>query len=472
MKATLLRWPVLCVLLTARLPAAPAGYQPPQVINQVKPDYPDALRNAGIAGVVIVQFGVDASGAVENASIFKSDHAELSDLALNAVKQWTFKPAMKDGHAVATPVIQIPLTFALEATPFRAYPSLDAAFKLAAEQHKVVLIDFCATWCEPCKLLDRTTWKDPSVIALLNEKALSMKIDAEKNAELAAHFNVTAYPTTVVIRPDRTVIDSLVGYRDAPTFTAEFNGLLSGKSQVDQARDAVARAGTDPEELAKTRFALGRLLAQKGNDAEALDQFLWCFDIGMKQAPSFGGVRTSFLVSDLAALASHYPPAQQALAARKDADRSRLEDPILAGEFASLNHALGDDKATLAAFDSFPKASAGRQSLGYWLFDMLLESKRYGDAVEAVPVARFKEQFDAMRAAESRSPGIHGYLVTAGTKQVEAQAGAGQLDEARGLVQMLLKYDHSDSTITALREHLVRAGHPELLPQPPAVTKT
>ena len=313
MKANVLRWPVLCVLLSVGLPAAVADDQPPQAIKQVKPDYPDALRNAGIAGEVVVQFGVDATGAVENLSVFKSDHAELNDLALNAVKQWTFKPAMKDGQAVPVRVMRVPVTFSIEATPFRSYPNLAAAYTLAAEQHKVVLIDFAATWCEPCKLLDRTTWKDPSVIALLNEKALSMKIDAEKSAAIAAHFNVTAFPTIVVIRPDGTVIDSLVGYRDAPTFTREFNGLLSGKTQVDQARDAVAQAGTDPDPLAQTRYALGRLLAQAGKDAEALDEFLWCFDVGMKQAPGYGGVRTSYLVSDIGSLAAHYPPARQAL---------------------------------------------------------------------------------------------------------------------------------------------------------------
>jgi outer membrane biosynthesis protein TonB len=45
--------------------------KPPQIIEQATPDYSDALRSAGISGQVVVQFGVDASGAVQNATVIK-----------------------------------------------------------------------------------------------------------------------------------------------------------------------------------------------------------------------------------------------------------------------------------------------------------------------------------------------------------------------------------------------------------------
>ena len=44
-------------------------------------------------------------------------------------------------------------------------------------------------------------------------------------------------------------------------------------------------------------------LARQGDTAGALQEFLWCFDEGMLQLPTFAGVRTSFLLGDLGRLA-------------------------------------------------------------------------------------------------------------------------------------------------------------------------
>jgi thiol:disulfide interchange protein len=50
--------------------------------------------------------------------------------------------------------------------PFRPLHFCEAKKAAEAEQ-KIVFIDFFTTWCEPCKKLDRTTWKDPEVVKLL-----------------------------------------------------------------------------------------------------------------------------------------------------------------------------------------------------------------------------------------------------------------------------------------------------------------
>jgi TonB family protein len=460
---------ILLIAMTGAVRSAPT-VQPPEILVQTKPVYSESMLSAGVSGKVTVQFSVDATGAVQNVTVFKSDHPELEAPAVEAVRGWKFKPATKDGQPVAIAVMRVPIDFSIPPTPFRAGGTFGDALKQAEQEHKIVFVDFFTTWCEPCKMLDRGTWQDPAVIALLRDKAVALRIDAEKNVELAGRYHVNAYPTLALIRPDGTLIDSLVGYRDAPTFCGEFTDALAGKTKFAQAREAVEKAGADLEKQAKARYDLGKELARKGENAAALAEYLWCFDVGMNApSSSYSGVRTSYLLGDIAGLGSHYPPALDALRTRRDAALKLLPgDRGADREFGAINHYLGDDSATLAAFDKFPDDKAFRMALGFWLFDKLVEAKRYRDAASAVPAENYRNTFAMLRTYSSRNESMRVYAVESAAKEIEALAGAGLLDDARGLVKTVLEFDPADASASAVRSHLQRAGHEELMPsQPP-----
>jgi TonB family protein len=87
-----------CVGLSASMaaePDAPAGK--PQVLTQVKPDYPDSVKRANIEGVVVARVRVDAEGNVRGVSIRRSPHELLSDAVEEALRKWKFRPFVKDG---------------------------------------------------------------------------------------------------------------------------------------------------------------------------------------------------------------------------------------------------------------------------------------------------------------------------------------------------------------------------------------
>src|SRR5208283_2288937 len=99
------------------------------------------------------------------------------------------------------------------AVPFREI-AFEAAAKAAASEGKLVFIDFFTTWCGPCKQLDARTWSDPAVGRLVGEKAVALKIDAEKQSDLAVLYRIDAYPTLLLLKADGTEIDRLVGFRE------------------------------------------------------------------------------------------------------------------------------------------------------------------------------------------------------------------------------------------------------------------
>jgi protein TonB len=74
------------------------------------PRYPASLKSEGVSGVVAVVIVIDETGSVKASSISKSSNPEFEKPALEAVKNWKFKPAKKDGKSVKVQVV-VPLRF-------------------------------------------------------------------------------------------------------------------------------------------------------------------------------------------------------------------------------------------------------------------------------------------------------------------------------------------------------------------------
>jgi thiol-disulfide isomerase/thioredoxin len=350
--------------------------------------------------------------------------------------------------------------------------SFEAASKQAAQTGKIVLVDFYTTWCGPCKMLDKNTWIDADVIKLLEQKTVALRIDAEKETKLAERYKIEAYPSVLLIKPDGTELDRLVGYRDAKTFMADFNATLGGKDSLARAQEKLTAAGTnDP----MARMSYAKVLAQKGRDAEALDEYLWCFDHGNEVDPSFVGVRLSFLLADINALAAHFPAARKALESRRDERQAKLQagssDYTIAMDLVSLNGALGQKDKNLAVFDHLPHGSFARNAISQMIIDQLLEARRYADILGdkdgksafAKQVSQFNETLNRfpkdnpMRGQMEES--LRHNTISSGAHSFEALAGLNRNDEGRDLAQQILKFDSSPATRATLAEAANRAGN-------------
>jgi len=66
---------------------------PPERILYVQPVYPEIARKSRTAGVVIMEIVVGRSGDVTEVKVFKS-HPLFDAAAVEAVKQWKYRPAM------------------------------------------------------------------------------------------------------------------------------------------------------------------------------------------------------------------------------------------------------------------------------------------------------------------------------------------------------------------------------------------
>lgn len=108
---------IVGLLLSAVLSlTAVAGEGPdvkPTPVKTPPPSYPIDLRRDGVTGMVALRVEIDEQGSVTSCTVTKSTNAGFEAPALQAVRNWKFKPAQKDGVPVKTALV-LPITFSLD----------------------------------------------------------------------------------------------------------------------------------------------------------------------------------------------------------------------------------------------------------------------------------------------------------------------------------------------------------------------
>ena len=73
-----------------------------------------------------------------------------------------------------------------------------AEFNDVISSNDIVIIDFWAEWCGPCKSFAPTYEK----VSDTHEDIVFAKVDTEQEQELAAHFQIRSIPTLMVFREE------------------------------------------------------------------------------------------------------------------------------------------------------------------------------------------------------------------------------------------------------------------------------
>ncbi|MFT5233483.1 MAG: thioredoxin-like negative regulator of GroEL, partial [Candidatus Krumholzibacteriia bacterium] len=137
---------------------------------------------------------------------------------------------------------------------------------LAHERDQPILIDFTATWCGPCKLLDVMVFTEKPVIEMLSDVVtFQADIDDPRHLALKTELNIEVVPTVVWLNKRGEEIDRFRSYVSSSQFIDIVNGWENNNT-IDRTLSVRQMASPqDPTVL----LDVARRQAERGNDRQA-----------------------------------------------------------------------------------------------------------------------------------------------------------------------------------------------------------
>jgi thiol-disulfide isomerase/thioredoxin len=135
----------------------------------------------------------------------------------------------------------------------------------AKASNKPLVAVFTATWCGPCKMMERSVWRERTVDAWIRNNAIAVLVDIDRDTATSKAYDVRAVPTTIVFTNGQ-MADRTSGSRSAQSMLTWLSRFGNGsKDCVVTQEPAPADAFGDPDQLT----SLSRQAAQAGRSDEA-----------------------------------------------------------------------------------------------------------------------------------------------------------------------------------------------------------
>jgi uncharacterized protein len=86
----------------------------------------------------------------------------------------------------------------------------EAAFARAQAEDKPILLDIGAVWCHWCHVMDRESYENPEIAALINQRFVAIKVDRDERPDVDARYQAAVsaisgqggWPLTAILTPD------------------------------------------------------------------------------------------------------------------------------------------------------------------------------------------------------------------------------------------------------------------------------
>lgn len=222
--------------------------------------------------------------------------------------------------------------------------SYDQAKQQAQSDKKLFLVDFTASWCPPCRMMESQVWTNSDVQNWIKANAIAVQIDVDKNKRVTEALDVEAMPTLVLFTPESGAKEygRQVGFTSAAELLRWLEAAKSGKSASEAEKQ---QAWTDDSAIWQRVSQAGQNSAA-GKNAEALEDYVWLWNNLSKTDSNQANIRLTLVPMELKKLCAGFPAAKtKCMELRDAAEKADREEWIL------MNGVLNDNARTLAWFD-------------------------------------------------------------------------------------------------------------------------
>ncbi len=219
---------------------------------------------------------------------------------------------------------------------------------VAPSMDKLVILDFWAEWCGPCKALTPLLEK---VTAQYADKGVMLaKVNVDENKFIASQFQVQSIPTVYAIFQGKPVAD-LTSARSESQITGALDQLLE--------KLPIGEGGEEPKQDIEPLLAMGEEVLGEGDAERAAGIFAQIAEMAPDNMIAVGGLVRSMVA------AGHLEEAQQALAGLPEELQSdpAIERAKSALELAKDKPEEGALEGLKAAVESNPKDHQARLEL-------------------------------------------------------------------------------------------------------------
>lgn len=138
----------------------------------------------------------------------------------------------------------------------------------AKKENKLIFLDAFASWCGPCKLLDKNVFPKKEVGDYFNANFLNLHIDMEKGEgiDIAKKYGIYSYPTLLFIDGDGKVAYKAAGYMSPQELISIAKEAVNPENTLENKIVKFEAGEKDPEflmGLIKNTYATDFSLAQK-----------------------------------------------------------------------------------------------------------------------------------------------------------------------------------------------------------------
>jgi len=98
------------------------------------------------------------------------------------------------------------------------WQSYKKGMSLAKKENKRVYLHFYTDWCNFCKEMDQTTFRNPSIVKMLNKDFVAIRVNTNKETKVAGKYNIRPVPDNWFLSANGKKLRNFLGYYEADQF--------------------------------------------------------------------------------------------------------------------------------------------------------------------------------------------------------------------------------------------------------------